>query len=96
MTEDFQNQMDPDVDAPDEGSDGPQNTSNLTIRRAVSATYTLDSPVPSHLYPHGSLKLTSIRSVMHVELARYVHIRSILSISQSRCNKGPATKWRLL
>ncbi|KAM0239183.1 hypothetical protein ACHAPO_003154 [Fusarium lateritium] len=32
--------MDPDVDGPDEGSDGPQNTSNLTIRRACDACRT--------------------------------------------------------
>ncbi|CAF3588236.1 unnamed protein product, partial [Fusarium graminearum] len=35
MAEDSQAHMDPDVDGPDEGSDGPQNTSNLTIRRAI-------------------------------------------------------------
>ncbi|KAJ4024118.1 hypothetical protein NW766_000350 [Fusarium irregulare] len=93
MTEDFQNQMDPDVDAPDEGSDGAQNTSNLTIRRAVSATYTLDSPVPSHLYPHGSLKLTSILSVMHVELARSgaIETRPALIVCTPR-SLAPITK----
>ncbi|RGP59628.1 hypothetical protein FLONG3_11144 [Fusarium longipes] len=37
MSEASQAHMDPDVDAPDEGSDGPQNTSNLTIRRACDA-----------------------------------------------------------
>jgi hypothetical protein len=50
MTEDSQahiDHMDPDVDGPDEGSDGPQNTSNLTIRRAVSATYNHKQPCPS-------------------------------------------------
>ncbi|KAH6955203.1 fungal-specific transcription factor domain-containing protein [Fusarium avenaceum] len=35
MAENTQNQLDIDVDGPDEGSDGPQNTSNLTIRRAI-------------------------------------------------------------
>ncbi|KAL3594100.1 hypothetical protein FPOAC2_08405 [Fusarium poae] len=43
MTEDSQahiDHMDPDVDGPDEGSDGPQNTSNLTIRRACDACRT--------------------------------------------------------
>lgn len=47
MAEDSQAHMDPDVDGPDEGSDGPQNTSNLTIRRAVSVTYNLKQPCPS-------------------------------------------------
>jgi hypothetical protein len=36
MAENPQVQLDIDVDGPDEGSDEPQNTSNLTIRRAVS------------------------------------------------------------
>ncbi|GKU01982.1 hypothetical protein FLAG1_03094 [Fusarium langsethiae] len=40
MTEDSQAHMDPDIDGPDEGSDGPQNTSNLTIRRACDACRT--------------------------------------------------------
>ncbi|KAL4723265.1 hypothetical protein ACLX1H_009755 [Fusarium chlamydosporum] len=40
MAEDSQTQMDPDVDIPDEGSDGLQNTSNLTIRRACDACRT--------------------------------------------------------
>ncbi|KAM0473748.1 hypothetical protein ACHAP7_008080 [Fusarium lateritium] len=40
MAEDTQNQLDIDVDGPDDGSDGPQNTSNLTIRRACDACRT--------------------------------------------------------
>ncbi|KAF4999996.1 hypothetical protein FGRMN_2077 [Fusarium graminum] len=40
MAEDPRIQMDADVDGLDEGSDGPQNTSNLTVRRACDACRT--------------------------------------------------------
>ncbi|KAF5658365.1 C6 transcription factor [Fusarium heterosporum] len=40
MAEDPRVQLDADVDGLDEGSDGPQNTSNLTIRRACDACRT--------------------------------------------------------
>ncbi|KAG8669090.1 hypothetical protein FPOAC1_008478 [Fusarium poae] len=63
--------MDPDVDGPDEGSDGPQNTSNLTIRRACDACRTRKSSTSTH-YGHLA-QLTADSPVIEGESSLAAH-----------------------
>ncbi|KAM0343698.1 hypothetical protein ACHAPU_008289 [Fusarium lateritium] len=69
MAEDPRIQLDADIDGLDEGSDGPQNTSNLTIRRAVSATLS-QQPYPLSLSTWLPVaNLLNFISATHAELA---------------------------